>query len=126
MQRNIAVFTAFAVAHQQQMPLAVDVAGFKAYPFGNTQAAGIDDGERHPVDRAFDPLQNGSDFFLRQYYRQSLRTLWSDNVENVELLFQGGFKKELDAAQIHGDRTGGQFAFADQVDEELTDFLIGQ
>ncbi|MBW4056837.1 MAG: hypothetical protein HIU83_15855 [Proteobacteria bacterium] len=27
---------------------------------------------------------------------------------------------------LYGDRTAGQFTFVDQVDEELTDLLIGQ
>src|SRR5664279_2039189 len=63
-QRYIAVFAAFAVTYSEEISLAVNVACRKPHPFGNAQAAGIDDGERHPVERTFNLLQNGADFIL--------------------------------------------------------------
>jgi hypothetical protein len=67
----------------------------------NAQTAGIDYGQGHAIDRIFNKLHDGPHFIPRQNHRQFLAPRWPDYVEDIQFSFQGGFIKELDAAQIY-------------------------
>jgi hypothetical protein len=110
----------------QETALAVDVGCFQADCFGDAQAAGIDDGQSHAKDGAFDLFQDDQDFIRRQHYRQSLAPERPDQIEDLPVSFQGGFIKELDAAQIDGNGAAGRLEVIDHVNEEPADFIFGE
>ena len=95
---DIAIFSTLAVTHHEDVSFTIDVACRKPYRFGNAQAAGIDDGQGHAIDRIYNQSQDGPHFTLLQNHRRFLVPCRPDYVEDNSFPFQGFFKKEFDSA----------------------------
>jgi len=125
-QGDGAVFPPLAAAHPKEFAADVNIVNAQLHPFGVTQAAGVDDGQRHLYHRFSDPLQNGPYFLAGKHCRQLLGRLGADNVEDRPHSAQGLHIEKLDSGQVNGDGAPGSLAHVDQMEEEPADVLFGQ
>ena len=65
-QGHVAVAIAFARPDVEEHPFGIDVADFQLEGFAQTQAAGVNRGQGHPMVQGGDPGDNGAHFAGRE------------------------------------------------------------
>jgi hypothetical protein len=123
-QGHVAVTIAFAGADVEEHPLGIDVADFQREGFAQTQAAGVNRGQGHPMVQGGDPGDNLAHFAGREDDRQfELRRSAGELQLGGPDALEGFLPEEFDRAQRLGGSLAGEAPFGLEIDEILPELF---
>jgi hypothetical protein len=123
-QGHVAVAVAFAGADVEEHPLRIDVADFQPEGFAQTQTAGVNCGQGHPMVQGGDPGDHLAHFAGREDDGQfELRRSAGEFQLGGPDALEGLLPEELDGAQGLRGSLAGEAPFGLEIDEILTELF---
>ena len=83
-QNSVAIFACLAVAHEQPIARPVDVIDCQVHALTHSQAAGVDQQQRHPITQQWHCREPPWDFFRPKHCWQGLTVAGFDLIQTLE------------------------------------------
>jgi hypothetical protein len=122
---NAPILSPFAVADPNQHPCTVNVMHLQVYPFGKTEAAGVDDGQNHAKGGMLNKRKDVFHFVWTQDDRKLFPLFGPNEVKDGPFPLEGFLEEKLDAAKMDREGAAGNASFLHKVEEIGADFFLG-
>jgi len=122
---NAPILPPFAVADPDQHPCTVNVMHLQLYPFGKTEAAGVDDGQNHANGEMLNKRKDVFHFVGTQDDRKLFPLSGPNEVKDEPFPLEGFLEEKLDAAKMYREGAARNASFLHKVEEIGAEFFLG-